>query len=198
MEESHGKGQNRAHGDRRRQEAGGCDARRREENYAGRCEADRGVQALLAPRSNDDEGGDGVNAACAASGRDAQAAPPPSTCVNPRSPPSLAKRPGASVSTVLRQQEEAKMADYDNTNRGALFRNDDKDPSDDRDRDYLGTLNVEGTEYWLSGWVRTAQKNGRKFLSLSVKPKQAKPAASEKPRADAGGSTPAFDDAIPF
>ena len=74
--------------------------------------------------------------------------------------------------------------EYDNTNRGALFRNDDKDPSDDKDRDYSGTLNIEGAEYWISGWVRTSQKSGRKFLSLSVKPKQDKPAASTKPRAD--------------
>jgi hypothetical protein len=31
---------------------------------------------------------------------------------------------------------------FDNTNRGALFKNDDKDG--ENDRDYSGTLNVEG------------------------------------------------------
>ena len=49
--------------------------------------------------------------------------------------------------------------DYNNTNRGALFRNDNKDPSDGKDRDYSGTLNIEGAEYWISGWVRTSQKS---------------------------------------
>jgi len=83
--------------------------------------------------------------------------------------------------------------DYDNnTNKGALFRNDDKDPNDDKDRDYSGSIDIEGTEYWLSGWVRTSKKSGRKFLSLSVKPKQDKPPASKKPRADDFGDEIAF------
>ena len=73
--------------------------------------------------------------------------------------------------------------DYDNHNRGALFRNDDKDPNDDKHRDYNGSINVEGTEFWLSGWIRTS-KSGRKYLSLSIKPKQDKPPASKASRAD--------------
>lgn len=81
--------------------------------------------------------------------------------------------------------------DYDNTNRGALFRNDEKDPNDDKDRDYSGSLNVDGTDYWISGYVRTS-KSGKKYLSLSVKPKQDKPPASNKSRADD------FEDAVPF
>ena len=97
---------------------------------------------------------------------------------------------GAPPASVVPRQGETEM-EYDNTNRGALFRNDDKDPNDDKDRDYNGTLNVEGTEYWLSGWVRTS-KSGRKYLSLSVKPKQDKPPASKAARADD------FNDGIPF
>jgi hypothetical protein len=57
--------------------------------------------------------------------------------------------------------------DFDNINRGALFKA-DKDKDDDRD--YSGTLNVEGREFWLSGWVKVS-KRGQKYLSLSVKPK---------------------------
>ena len=97
---------------------------------------------------------------------------------------------GALPASVVLRRGETEM-DYDNTNKGALFRNDDKNPNDDRDRDYNGTLDVEGTDYWISGWVRTS-KNGKKYLSLSVKPKQDKPAASKKPRADD------FGDEIPF
>jgi hypothetical protein len=73
------------------------------------------------------------------------------------------------------------MAKYDDTNRGALFRDDSK--QSESDRDYSGTLNVEGTDYWVSGWVRTS-KAGKKFLSLSVKPKDADTAKSTKPIAD--------------
>ena len=97
---------------------------------------------------------------------------------------------GAPPVSITLRRGETEM-DYDNTNKGALFRNDDKNPNDDRDRDYNGTLDVEGTDYWISGWVRTS-KNGKKYLSLSVKPKQDKPAASKKPRADD------FGDEIPF
>ena len=98
---------------------------------------------------------------------------------------------GAPPVSIILRQGETEM-DYDNTHKGALFRNDDKDPNDDRDRDYNGTLDVEGTEYWLSGWVRTSKKSGKKYLSLSIKPKQDKPSASKKPRADD------FGDSIPF
>ena len=100
---------------------------------------------------------------------------------------------GASPVSITLRRGETEM-DYDNTNKGALFRNDDKDPNDDKDRDYSGSLNVEGTEYWLSGYVRTS-KSGRKFLSLSVKPKQEKPkqdSPSKKSCADD------FNDPIPF
>jgi hypothetical protein len=60
------------------------------------------------------------------------------------------------------------MAFQQKPNRGSLFRNDDK--SKDEDRDYSGSLNVEGREYWLSGWINET-KTGTKYLSLSVKPK---------------------------
>jgi hypothetical protein len=64
---------------------------------------------------------------------------------------------------------------FDNTDRGVLFRDDKK--SKPEDRDYRGSINIAGTEYWLSGWIKTS-KAGNKFLSLSVKPKtpvEAKP-----------------------
>jgi uncharacterized protein (DUF736 family) len=79
--------------------------------------------------------------------------------------------------------------EFDNRNRGALFKNEEKDG--ENDREYSGTLNIEGAEYWLSGWVRVS-KNGRKYLSLSLKPKQDKPPATNKSRADD------FDDMISF
>lgn len=60
---------------------------------------------------------------------------------------------------------------YDNTNRGAFFNNEEKDS--DTQPDYKGNLNVGGVEYWIDGWINTAE-SGRKYMSLKVKPKEAK------------------------
>lgn len=83
---------------------------------------------------------------------------------------------------------------YDNTNRGVLFKNDRKET--DSHPDYTGSVNVEGKEYWFSGWIKTAGPNARnpgsKFLSVSVSPKE----VAATPR-----SSPKYDDMdgdIPF
>jgi hypothetical protein len=81
------------------------------------------------------------------------------------------------------------MTDYDDTNRGALFRNDKKES--DRHPDYKGSLNVGGTEYWVSAWIKES-KAGQKYMSLAVTAKEAKPETGPEPK---GGG---FDDEVPF
>jgi uncharacterized protein (DUF736 family) len=85
------------------------------------------------------------------------------------------------------------MSEYDNTDRGALFRNDKKEA--DNHPDYKGSINVGGTDYWLSAWLKTSNA-GAKYMSLSVKPKDA-PAQKPAPKAPA---RQAFDDSedVPF
>jgi hypothetical protein len=56
---------------------------------------------------------------------------------------------GAPAAIITRRQQETDMTDYDNTNRGVLFSERDKKTKDD-DRDYSGSINIHGTEYWLS------------------------------------------------
>jgi hypothetical protein len=60
------------------------------------------------------------------------------------------------------------MAEYDNTNTFALFKNDKGD--NPKRPDYTGNLNVDGIEFRVSGWVREG-KNG-KFISGSVQLKE--------------------------
>ncbi len=67
-------------------------------------------------------------------------------------------------------------------NSGILFKNDRKET--ENHPDYVGTLNVGGTEFYISGWIKQGAK--AKFVSLSVKPKNAEPQRAE------------MDDAIPF
>lgn len=59
---------------------------------------------------------------------------------------------------------------YDNTNRGALFKNDRKES--DSHPDLSGKINVDGKEYWLSGWTKRNEDGSFKVLSLSVKAKE--------------------------
>jgi len=62
---------------------------------------------------------------------------------------------------------------FDATDRGCLFKDERK--SKPEDRDFSGQINVGGREYWLSAWSKTS-KAGKKYLSLSIKPKdEAKP-----------------------
>lgn len=80
---------------------------------------------------------------------------------------------------------------YDNTNSGVLFNNREAKGDNERAPDYKGSINVNGEEFWLSAWIKEGQKG--KFMSLSIKPKEAKPAkqAPRRPsRDDDDGSIP--------
>lgn len=83
------------------------------------------------------------------------------------------------------------MPEYDNTNSGALFRNDKKET--DRQPDYRGQVNADGTDYWVSAWIKEGKKDGRKYMSLALTPKDEQPQRSE-----AQATQVIDDDDIPF
>lgn len=92
---------------------------------------------------------------------------------------------------------------YDNTNRGALFKNDRA--TKDTHPGYTGSLNVDGVEYFLDAWVKEGSKG--KFFSVSVKRRDKQPggdtpaprpqsrAPAPAPRSDSGFGP---DDDVPF
>lgn len=84
------------------------------------------------------------------------------------------------------------MSNYDNTNRGVLFKNDRKEK--DSHPDFTGNVNIECQEYWLSAWVKEGQKG--KFFSLSVKPKEEQRQPQRQQAAPA--SNDPFDDPFDF
>lgn len=58
------------------------------------------------------------------------------------------------------------MSEYDNENRGVLFKNDNKET--DRHPDYKGRIDVNGQEYWLSAWIKDRKGTNQKYMSLSI------------------------------
>ena len=70
---------------------------------------------------------------------------------------------------------------FDTTNRGILSKNLNK--TADNHPEYSGSINVGGIDYWLSAWIKESSKDGKKFFSLSVKPKDA-PKAKPMPEDD--------------
>jgi len=83
------------------------------------------------------------------------------------------------------------MSNYDNTNRGAIFKNEQK--SSDKQPDYKGKINVDGVDKQISLWVTTS-KEGKKFFSVQIsepyQPQQQAPQAAVSQSGD--------EDDLPF
>jgi len=93
------------------------------------------------------------------------------------------------------------MTEYDNTNRGSIWKNDKKEK--DTHPDFTGSLNVVGVEYWVSAWKRKpGQSEKAPALSFSIKPKEVQGTrpASERDSISSGRPRPIDDmnDDIPF
>ena len=83
--------------------------------------------------------------------------------------------------------------EYDNTNRGSLFKNEKK--TEEKHPDLSGSININGKDYWISGWSKVS-KGGQKFISLSVREKQEATRQIDKPTTKAKAAD--FNDDIPW
>jgi len=84
---------------------------------------------------------------------------------------------------------------YDNTNSGAIFKNDKKET--DSHPDYKGSLDVDGQQFWVSSWINTS-KAGAKYMSLKITKKEAQGAAPQPQVTQVDNGQDNFSDDIPF
>lgn len=75
------------------------------------------------------------------------------------------------------------MSDYDNTNRGSIWKNDKMRPGK-QDADFTGSLNVNGVDYWVNAWKRRPDaKPSAPALSFSIRLKEEQPTISQRAQA---------------
>ena len=89
---------------------------------------------------------------------------------------------------------------YDNNMTGVLFRNAEKDSAHPNWPDHKGQCEINGEEFWVSAWVKTAGQNsknpGSKFFSLAFTAKEAQGPMTGKSEQQKDPDS-GFDD-IPF
>ena len=83
------------------------------------------------------------------------------------------------------------MTEYDNTNRGAIFKNNDK--TAENQPDCTGKINVDGVEKRIALWIRESAA-GNKYMSAAISDPMP-PKEQDAPRA---GQMQPLADAIPF
>lgn len=66
---------------------------------------------------------------------------------------------------------------------GALFRNERK--SKPNQPEYTGQGTIDGTEYWISAWIKEAKKTGKTYMSLAFSAKDEVQQEEEKPEKEA-------------
>lgn len=85
--------------------------------------------------------------------------------------------------------------EYDNTNRGSIWKNEKKDT--DKHPDFTGALNVEGVDYWVSAWKRKPDASDKApALSFSIKLKMVGESQTQQRPAQTVSTD--FSDGVPF
>lgn len=84
--------------------------------------------------------------------------------------------------------------EYDNTNRGAIWKNDKKET--EKHPDFRGELNVNGANFWVSAWRRApGAPDKAPALSFAVTPKEGQ---SVKPTSNEVFPKDTVSDDLPF
>lgn len=92
------------------------------------------------------------------------------------------------------------MAEYDNTNRWSLFKNEKR--RNDKDSEYNGSAVVtcphcnQTSEHWLNAWIQTSKKNASKFFSGPIRAKEQR--QEGRKQYNSAPLNQQLDDDIPF
>ena len=92
------------------------------------------------------------------------------------------------------------MSNYDNTNRGQIWGNDSKQVAGANPNlpDFKGSINVEGKEYWVSGWKKKKESHPKApALSFKIEAKDDEQTATVRTEPATVLQETSFDD-IPF
>jgi len=82
---------------------------------------------------------------------------------------------------------------YDNNMSGALFTA--KEKRNANSPDYTGSCEIDGVEYWMSGWKKKAKSTGKTYLSLAFSPKNEVAHSTNKAESSIKDD---FEEDIPF
>ena len=77
------------------------------------------------------------------------------------------------------------MSNYDNNNRGSIWKNEDR--KSDTHPQFKGSAEVNGVDYWVSGWLRKADANPKApAMSFSFTAKEQQSATKPIPSPSIG------------
>jgi hypothetical protein len=105
------------------------------------------------------------------------------------------KKPGTLWTSAPGNRKKNTMtkSQFNNTDKGALFKNRQKEPGSNAP-DYAGPLDVGGTKYRLSAWLKDSA-GGQKYMATAIKLDTAEQSGPKPKPSVARGS---FDDEVPF
>lgn len=86
------------------------------------------------------------------------------------------------------------MSNYDNNMRGIISKNDKK--TEDKHPDIKGQCEIDGVEYWVSGWQKERKDGTGKFYSLTFQAKNNVGSTSASPQKNDPFAD--LDQTIPF
>jgi len=87
------------------------------------------------------------------------------------------------------------MEQYDNTNRGSIWKNDRRET--EKHPHFTGVANVEGREFYVSAWKKDKDGNPKApALTFSLKPKDGVVTSTAEPFNDPLGTTEPFKPAV--